>query len=477
MHQCLQTYDTLWPILRHSDDRTLPAVARTCHALSDLALDILWENQTSLLNLLRCFPIDILTLVDGKRLDFTRNLLPNDWERFQRHASRIKSLELTISSHIPHVGFRALQALAMCRISMPILPSLRTLDVLTPSDYNEGDAFGLCVLLGPTLQKLVLRFSVPSRDFIAFVPQFSPNLLHIELLHGLDMLNPRICRMLSACRHLRHITVPIDSVRQLDAAFGWLSCSNNWTSINLDVNTSVPLSGLTHGFLHLSALEELRMSGQASAPASIVPRLSSPSLRHFQACGYANIGHILMRYLNHDTLDALNIRLLRAVTFEDLRHLYRFHKLTSLTLDLLCMLSDSNLQAMITTWPSSQILHILCSVLLRRLAETYKISASRSMHDVYQIQSVGRGASDPGPEDTQDHPLPKFTPSEVAILLYYVLPDWTNFDGIRGDIQESSERDKSSETVRRWHEAWTALKALRIVRRRERELQLMGAEP
>ncbi|OCH95117.1 hypothetical protein OBBRIDRAFT_643392 [Obba rivulosa] len=68
MHRCLQTVDTLLLILQYfkahdglpitQNTSALSALARTCRAFCDLALDLLWENQWTLVNLVRCLPAD-----------------------------------------------------------------------------------------------------------------------------------------------------------------------------------------------------------------------------------------------------------------------------------------------------------------------------------------------------------------------------------------------------------------------------------
>lgn len=66
MHPCLETFDILFLIrklLREEDDRsiegthpTLACLARTCRAFFELALDLIWEKQLGVQNLIKCMP-------------------------------------------------------------------------------------------------------------------------------------------------------------------------------------------------------------------------------------------------------------------------------------------------------------------------------------------------------------------------------------------------------------------------------------
>ncbi|KAJ7448807.1 hypothetical protein FB451DRAFT_1567202, partial [Mycena latifolia] len=76
---------------------TWSALARTCFAFHDIALDELWRHQETIVNLIRCMPADLWELVDGTTtrrtaLRPTREIVSCDWRRFDYYARRVKSL-------------------------------------------------------------------------------------------------------------------------------------------------------------------------------------------------------------------------------------------------------------------------------------------------------------------------------------------------------------------------------------------------
>ncbi|KAJ7171386.1 hypothetical protein C8R46DRAFT_948444, partial [Mycena filopes] len=80
---------------RHCD---LAALALTCTDTHDVALDVLWREQDTVLNLLRCMPADLweTVFVGGiATLRARRELVPSDWDRWMRYAYRVRSLICT----------------------------------------------------------------------------------------------------------------------------------------------------------------------------------------------------------------------------------------------------------------------------------------------------------------------------------------------------------------------------------------------
>ncbi|KAJ7478736.1 hypothetical protein B0H11DRAFT_2424232 [Mycena galericulata] len=70
--------------------RDLSALARTCTALCNPALDVLWRSQDTIVNLLRCMPSDLWEInADKDRLQ--RPIIHADWERAQFYLHRVKS--------------------------------------------------------------------------------------------------------------------------------------------------------------------------------------------------------------------------------------------------------------------------------------------------------------------------------------------------------------------------------------------------
>lgn len=128
-------------------------LATVNRAVSDVALDVLWEKQNTITNLFRVLPRieekrvvlrewrvhPYLTECGGPKMyrcdverllltlrDPKRNLTDDEYARFMSYASRIKVLE--DSDHIPRVPTRIDQTLLLCILRRgPVLPNVRTL--------------------------------------------------------------------------------------------------------------------------------------------------------------------------------------------------------------------------------------------------------------------------------------------------------------------------------------------------------------
>ncbi|KAI0351986.1 hypothetical protein OH77DRAFT_828785 [Trametes cingulata] len=127
------------------DLRTVYALALTCRAFLEPALDQLWRRQLTLFNLAKTLPRDSWKLVDseddgpnGEKQIFiksTRLNVPKDWARFDYYAAKIR--ELGYDPRAPHgmaegpsarkfaVPFDFFQNLCILRAPYELLPGLR----------------------------------------------------------------------------------------------------------------------------------------------------------------------------------------------------------------------------------------------------------------------------------------------------------------------------------------------------------------
>ncbi|KAJ7143956.1 hypothetical protein C8R44DRAFT_864961 [Mycena epipterygia] len=81
------------------DTHSLAALARTCTAFLDSALNYLWESQDTIANILGCFPAGVVRKVanqDGSTIDCCalRSMSPTDWERPLFYSFRVKRLDM-----------------------------------------------------------------------------------------------------------------------------------------------------------------------------------------------------------------------------------------------------------------------------------------------------------------------------------------------------------------------------------------------
>ncbi|KDQ51255.1 hypothetical protein JAAARDRAFT_211219 [Jaapia argillacea MUCL 33604] len=109
MHHCLQITEVLTVIAKHvqgsrNDNASIASMARTCQVFSEVALDILWAEQESLVPLIYTLPSSLLEerVATGPTgcammLLLRRPMVSSDWSRFSIYAPRIKILKLGLS--------------------------------------------------------------------------------------------------------------------------------------------------------------------------------------------------------------------------------------------------------------------------------------------------------------------------------------------------------------------------------------------
>ncbi|KII86337.1 hypothetical protein PLICRDRAFT_286234 [Plicaturopsis crispa FD-325 SS-3] len=208
MHPCLETFDILFLIcklLREEDDRsiegthpTLACLARTCRAFSELALDLIWEKQLGVQNLIKCMPPDLWEeeeLDSGEmRLTLRRQIQPSDWQSCRRYRDRIKNMSLSwiresairnydLSTKRYFFAISPELSLAI-RVSSPeegIFPNLET--VYTP--WTERAQF---LSPAPRLRNLHIKMfsdgvpSAPGLKAMLSLPLYFPNVKRLTAL-------------------------------------------------------------------------------------------------------------------------------------------------------------------------------------------------------------------------------------------------------------------------------------------------------
>ncbi|KAJ7059748.1 hypothetical protein C8F01DRAFT_1145525 [Mycena amicta] len=184
MHRCLRIPEMVDLILSHFDifyiDKVTTAhvyaLARTCSIFYFPALDILWKEQRTLLNLLKCVSDDAWVPDEALGLRFVRPLERRDIDRVLFYAPRIERLRIsydkanccqavkTIFAHLDLVGVHRL------------FPNLALLD---GGDEN-WDAETLSRFFGPKLTTLSL-------------PTLEKDVEVLELLHRTPLTSLSVC--------------------------------------------------------------------------------------------------------------------------------------------------------------------------------------------------------------------------------------------------------------------------------------------
>ncbi|KIJ13760.1 hypothetical protein PAXINDRAFT_116679, partial [Paxillus involutus ATCC 200175] len=146
MHNALGIHEILFDIFNHvcaitaADGSTkkpnlnpsLVALARTCRAFQEPALDALWLQLDDLTPLLRCLPEDVwvLSAVEEASQDRTevfgirRPLNESEWGILQGYTRRIRVVT-SINSRTGQLEETAVKALCYPPVASPLFPGLR----------------------------------------------------------------------------------------------------------------------------------------------------------------------------------------------------------------------------------------------------------------------------------------------------------------------------------------------------------------
>ncbi|OAX39072.1 hypothetical protein K503DRAFT_769843 [Rhizopogon vinicolor AM-OR11-026] len=145
------------------DYSTIAALARTCRAFKEPALDVLWKNMDRLKPLISCLPEGVKVATNGE-MSLRRPPFAEEWMIFSQYAYRIHSLTIYYAG-LDEMSDLVAEALAFAQSSV-MLPNLRTLEWL-----DDRDSFLplLRTLLVPTITSVTLT----TRLWLPWKPSFS----------------------------------------------------------------------------------------------------------------------------------------------------------------------------------------------------------------------------------------------------------------------------------------------------------------
>ncbi|KAG6820190.1 hypothetical protein H0H93_004183 [Arthromyces matolae] len=120
------------------------------------ALDVLWFRQTSLLNLLKCFPEPVFTKVEGREAKFAFQSLPEvkDYDRVRFYASRIREFKWIDKSERSVNPVVHSTLLSQCSIVGPLLPKLQSLTIVI-NDFHKQAIYARLVM-SPNLRSICI---------------------------------------------------------------------------------------------------------------------------------------------------------------------------------------------------------------------------------------------------------------------------------------------------------------------------------
>ncbi|KAF8555295.1 hypothetical protein OG21DRAFT_920171 [Imleria badia] len=186
MHHALQIQEIILNIFgycslpgfsweRHTD---LPALARTCHAFKEPALNLLWEKLADPSPLAQCVPDASYRSREDKSYSFTRPLTRTEWGILRSYTRRIRFMLDNKST----LNWESVSTFLNPPTTEPLFPSLRHLHA-TESTRNKIKH--LWYMPFPSLISLYIEFRKENRDVLQgpleSFSKFSPNIKSLTI--------------------------------------------------------------------------------------------------------------------------------------------------------------------------------------------------------------------------------------------------------------------------------------------------------
>ncbi|KAF8414787.1 hypothetical protein L210DRAFT_2863919 [Boletus edulis BED1] len=197
MHHALQIQEILFNIVGHCSHfgPDVAALARTCRAFKEPALDVLWEELFELSPLVRCVPKASHQL-SSESYAFHRSLTQIEWDILRSYTRRIRSINL--EDDMPGIDHKCFLNLLKPPMTEPLFSNVRKLRFQYPNDKH------LLLATLPSLMSLDIRLNDPRsfEDSLRLFAKISPSLanLYIDPYHyasiDMDRIDPKfICHL------------------------------------------------------------------------------------------------------------------------------------------------------------------------------------------------------------------------------------------------------------------------------------------
>ncbi|KAJ7708773.1 hypothetical protein B0H17DRAFT_1191269 [Mycena rosella] len=190
MHRSLRIAEIVELIFRHlivggwggyrTYSKALAALARTCKTFQNPALDLLWEQQTTLHNYLNCFPRGLIKILKGADIRLLQPITDKDWERPLFYSARVKRLSLGRGDL-----FASGRELRTLSFGDHIFPNLEAFVVIVcyPASLQPSLDY-LPLLLSPRIKGINVQFQSHPALLPQILPALTllcPSLTHVKL--------------------------------------------------------------------------------------------------------------------------------------------------------------------------------------------------------------------------------------------------------------------------------------------------------
>ncbi|KAG2077584.1 hypothetical protein BDR04DRAFT_554801 [Suillus decipiens] len=361
---------------KHTAQATLAALARTCSAFHDTALDVLWQQFGTIARAIQSMPRDLWG--GGKNrssslicLRLHRHLTKDDWSIFRRYALRIRQLSFAVQDVccgqklIVDIDDELLACLASMDPTQPLLPNLTSLEWIV---YDEGDLRLIRRIMTKSITSLFLEFwaisSLPTlQQFISSIASACPSLRKL-IVHSVAQASHLRYSVSQTLFHLHHLTTIHCGVLNAEA----LDHLSHLPSL-LDLKFTLQQNTEFQNEPLFEQLQVLDVHVQdITSAVDLVSRmrnrltnLSIFSDDHTRASILAQLFQCLSTSVSHYSLHRLKIIAERpphdsfsVLKLEDLNPLLSFNRMTHVHLDVGCGISLDDVAALelAQAWPN-----------------------------------------------------------------------------------------------------------------------------
>ncbi|KAG1753871.1 uncharacterized protein EDB91DRAFT_1194687 [Suillus paluster] len=363
----------------HIAQATLAALARTCRAFHDVALDVLWQKSGTIARAIQCMPHDLwggdLNSSESGciRLKLHRDLTKDDWKIFRRYALRIRHLSLASQdvrrgkNLIVDIDDELLASLASMDATQPLLPNLSSLEWII---CDERDLRLVRRIMPKSLTSLFLEVwaisPVPGlQQFISSIAPACPSLRKLSLNsvalsnHLSDSISQTLC-------HLQHLTAVHCGILGVEA-LNHLSHLSSLAELQFSLQPNIEFQNDLL-FRHLQVLQvhaqeltsavdfvsrmrnkltSLSIFSDGHAGASVLAQLFRRLSISVSRCSLRRLQIMVAEHPPH-TSDSFPV-----LKLEDLHPLLSFNRLTHVRFDLGCGISLDDVAALelAQAWP------------------------------------------------------------------------------------------------------------------------------
>ncbi|KAJ7721275.1 hypothetical protein B0H16DRAFT_1602866 [Mycena metata] len=526
MHRCLEIQEVLQIIFENlyhdqshyfphlpptppTDRSSLARTARTCRGFSDIALDILWREQSSLLHLLKCLPSHTWEMVDPtisrQKIRFRAPVRTPDWDRVLLYAHRVQTM--SVYTQPAELWLEAVELLAISSPVTTLFPRLRTLRWAT----EEPALFPyIRMFLSPTLKSIDLHFPSDSSrlSVLSYLSSKVPSLA-IHSPEFDQQLAEEVTIFVLALRNIQEFTVPA----VLPAAYERLASLSSLKRLTLEnLDGCPPPDVITSDLPSFRSLTHLHVEGSTvQLLKNLLQRCERTPLESFysrsKAPATGAVVYDLLVTLSdgciHHRLTLISIQLggfnaivaigPNATTYEilpaTLRPLLMFPNLSSFTISSPFSVSLDNdfIDAMSIAWPKIENISFLVSTTTTRATlSALSAFALRCPHLRYLELEFDASTVPQGPHPPTQAPRVRQTelmvlgvgdspiesPTRVAHFLSAMFP------GLE-DIEANSTQgltDEEDETYQKWREVRKLVPLLAAARSEEETFWMAQAQ-